>query len=85
MFGIARRNFKPLLVLIWNLLLALPCGATPQQAVLGGLRGQKVNNNRLGAVASENKVCSRIGIDLLKAGGNAADAVGLAFRVFGPC
>ena len=29
----------------------------------------------LGAVASENKICSRIGIDLLEAGGNAADAV----------
>lgn len=28
-----------------------------------------------GAVASESAVCSRIGIDLLKAGGNAADAM----------
>ena len=28
-----------------------------------------------GAVASESKSCSQIGIDLLKAGGNAADAV----------
>lgn len=36
---------------------------------------QNVNNDRLGAVASENRVCSQIGIDLLKAGGNAADAV----------
>ena len=31
---------------------------------------------RRGAVASENKICSRIGTDLLEAGGNAADAVG---------
>lgn len=31
--------------------------------------------DKQGAVASENAVCSRIGIDLLKAGGNAADAV----------
>ena len=30
---------------------------------------------RLGAVASENRMCSRIGTDLLTAGGNAADAV----------
>lgn len=30
---------------------------------------------RLGAVASENRVCSTIGTNLLKAGGNAADAV----------
>ena len=28
-----------------------------------------------GAVASESAVCSRIGVDLIKAGGNAADAV----------
>lgn len=29
----------------------------------------------LGAVASESSVCSQIGIDVLKEGGNAADAV----------
>ena len=75
MFDSAWRYFKPPFVLIWGLLFILTCGATPQQAVLGGLRGQEVNNNKLGAVASENKVCSQIGIDLLKAGGNAADAV----------
>ena len=32
-------------------------------------------DGRLGAVASENKICSKIGVDLLRAGGNAADAV----------
>ena len=78
MFDIARGTLKPLFVLIWSLLFFPTCGATPQQAILGGLRGEEVNNNRLGAVASENKVCSQIGIDLLKAGGNAADAVRLA-------
>jgi gamma-glutamyltranspeptidase/glutathione hydrolase len=31
--------------------------------------------DHLGAVASESSICSRIGIDLLKKGGNAADAV----------
>ncbi|KAF2176694.1 gamma-glutamyltranspeptidase-like protein [Zopfia rhizophila CBS 207.26] len=36
----------------------------------------------LGAVASESDICSRVGIDLLKAGGNAADAlVGTTFCV----
>lgn len=30
--------------------------------------------DRLGAVASENKLCTQIGIDLIQAGGNAADA-----------
>ncbi|KAI0380334.1 gamma-glutamyltranspeptidase [Hypomontagnella monticulosa] len=37
---------------------------------------------KLGAVASESSVCSKIGTDLLKAGGNAADAlVGTVFCV----
>jgi gamma-glutamyltranspeptidase/glutathione hydrolase len=37
---------------------------------------------KLGAVASESSICSNIGIDLLKAGGNAADAlVGTVFCV----
>ena len=31
--------------------------------------------DRRGAVASESAVCSRVGTDLLKQGGNAADAV----------
>lgn len=31
--------------------------------------------DRLGAVASESEICSNIGIELLKQGGNAADAV----------
>ncbi len=30
---------------------------------------------KLGAVASESSVCSQIGIDVLKEGGNGADAV----------
>lgn len=48
---------------------------TSPQAILSGLLSQQVNSDKLGAVASENRVCSQIGIDLLKAGGNAADAV----------
>lgn len=31
--------------------------------------------NKLGAVASVSSVCSHIGVDLIKSGGNAADAV----------
>ncbi len=39
-------------------------------------------HDRLGAVASENKVCSQIGIDILRAGGNAADAlIGTVFCI----
>ena len=78
MFDFAGGSFKPPSVLLWSLFFALTYGATPHQTVLGG---QEVNNNKLGAVASENKVCSQIGIDLLKAGGNAADAVRLLFRL----
>jgi len=33
------------------------------------------DGGRLGAVASESSICSRIGVDLIKDGGNAADAV----------
>ena len=36
---------------------------------------QSQNAGRLGAVASESKECSKIGVDILKAGGNAADAI----------
>ncbi len=35
----------------------------------------KHHDTKLGAVASESSVCSKIGIDILKKGGNAADAV----------
>lgn len=33
-------------------------------------------HDKNGAVASEASECSRIGVDLIKEGGNAADAVG---------
>ncbi|KAK0509172.1 hypothetical protein JMJ35_008543 [Cladonia borealis] len=59
--------------------------------VLGGLAlpnaqrrsaTQYEENDKLGAVASESSVCSRIGVDLIKAGGSAADAlVGTVFCV----
>lgn len=39
-------------------------------------------SDKLGAVASESAVCSRIGVNLLKDGGNAADAlVGTVFCI----
>lgn len=37
--------------------------------------GQHEAKDKSGAVASESSVCSQIGIDLVKDGGNAADAV----------
>lgn len=44
-----------------------------------------VAKGHLGAVASESSICSTIGIDMLKMGGNAADAVGglqIVFTLF---
>lgn len=38
-------------------------------------------SDRRGAVASESDICSRVGIDLLEQGGNAADAVSTARRL----
>lgn len=52
------------------------------QSALGAPPNPDCNGPKLGAVASESAVCSRIGTDLLQAGGNAADAmVGTVFCV----
>lgn len=40
--------------------------------------GEKKDDN--GAVASEAAVCSEIGVDLMKRGGNAADAVSSSYH-----
>jgi len=58
--------------------------AVPSSAEKRGTNGtsQYHETDKLGAVASESSVCSRIGVDLIKAGGNAADAlVGTVFCV----
>lgn len=47
------------------------------QQVFGDIPATETSNDKLGAVASENVLCSQIGIDLLRAGGSAADAVRL--------
>lgn len=39
------------------------------------LRDSNAKHGARGAVASEDAICSQIGIDLLKQGGNAADAM----------
>ncbi|MCJ1286614.1 hypothetical protein MMC26_005960 [Xylographa opegraphella] len=60
-------------VCIWALMAAFALAAT--QIALSSLAPQNYGDGRLGAVASESKICSQIGIDLLKSGGNAADAL----------
>lgn len=57
-----------------NAIIALSClcqvgNAAPASAALG------CEEDKLGAVAAESAVCSKIGVDVLKQGGNAADAV----------
>ena len=52
------------------------CWASPAPALKRGGEHHEVKDKR-GAVASESTVCSHIGIDLIKDGGNAADAVSL--------
>jgi hypothetical protein len=55
----------------------------------GGLRWKGWNpstaggggDGKTGAVASESDICSNIGIELLRRGGNAADAVSLPFHL----
>lgn len=59
--------------------LAVAHSTTSALVAAGPTRG---GDQRLGAVASEKAPCSRIGTDLLQAGGNAADAiVGTTFCV----
>jgi gamma-glutamyltranspeptidase/glutathione hydrolase len=39
----------------------------------------RIAPGKLGAVASESSICSQHGVDILKKGGNAADAVSVPF------
>jgi gamma-glutamyltranspeptidase/glutathione hydrolase len=41
----------------------------------------RIAPGKLGAVASESAICSQHGVDILKMGGNAADAVSILFCV----
>lgn len=50
--------------------------ALASQVVLEASAAPDTTHDRQGAVASESKICSQVGIDIMNAGGNAADAVG---------
>lgn len=61
-----------------NLFLSQPAEASPAWILPNfdiSSSSSNVEHNGLGAVASENAICSNIGIDILKVGGNAADAL----------
>ncbi|KAL8925685.1 MAG: hypothetical protein Q9208_003368 [Pyrenodesmia sp. 3 TL-2023] len=58
------------------------CGLRLPRALAKRVPAQHHESNKLGAAASESAVCSRIGVNLLKDGGNAADAlVGTVFCI----
>lgn len=58
-------------------LLATVAFALLAESVLGHTEPPLLrHHDRNGAVASEASECSRIGVELIKEGGNAADAVG---------
>lgn len=68
------------LALIAQSVLAAPSSEPPCNDTISPVLDP--NHDRLGAVASENSACTNIGIDMLAAGGNAADAlVGTVFCV----
>lgn len=69
-----RRSGASLLLTAFNFALSVQASRFAQE-VLASNPSHHTYNDRLGAVASENRVCSQIGINLLKDGGNAVDAV----------
>lgn len=66
---------------LWSSLSTIVCAGLVSQTTLANPLPKADNYtpqyapDRLGAVASESSICSNIGIELLKQGGNAADAV----------
>ena len=77
-------NFCLVLALLFGQLVS--CWAPPASVHKRGGEQYEAKDKQ-GAVASESSVCSHIGIDLIKDGGNAADAVSrecLRRMVLGP-
>ncbi|KAI9739561.1 MAG: hypothetical protein M1834_006278 [Cirrosporium novae-zelandiae] len=65
----------PLVLALLQLLITFGAAypASGAQVILQD--GNGADETKLGAVASENAICSQIGIDILKQGGNSADAL----------
>ena len=60
-------------ILLSQFTRASPAWISPEYDVSGTILDP--DHNKLGAVASESSICTNIGIDMLKAGGNAADSL----------
>lgn len=60
-------------ILLSQLTQASPAWISPDYDI--SARKSDPNHDKLGAVASESSICSNIGIDILKKGGNAADSL----------
>jgi hypothetical protein len=79
-FSTASRTLVTMLAL-WSSLSTIVCAGLVSQITLANPLPKADNYppqyapDHLGAVASESSICSNIGIELLKQGGNAADAV----------
>lgn len=80
----------PVVLAIWPTLVCpltirlpqLPLGLFCKTSYRSAQAPDNGHHDRIGAVASENKQCSHIGVDILRAGGNAADAlIGTVFCV----
>ena len=70
------RSFVLFAVVSLYLLIAhLPSAHTSPVQVEEHGQVKKVEHEKLGAVASESSICSNHGAEMLKNGGNAADAV----------
>lgn len=76
-----RRGFLFAVILLALLAVRLrsvyapPCDVPRKFSQIDEEAPDKIEDGKLGAVASESAVCSRHGTDMLKMGGNAADAV----------
>lgn len=57
------------------LILSVQGHAVAKLETRGSSNFSDPDHDKLGAIASESAVCSKIGVELLKKGGNAADAV----------
>ena len=85
----SRRRDWGIMSILWTFLVTIVVALLPVKYALANplperslprSSSQSHLEGHLGAVASESSICSQIGIDLLKEGGNAADAVRLGHR-----